>query len=117
MDVEDPVGADGVSVSAVILHAGERELAGHLAGAPDEEGEGAGVAAANVDFTAEDEDHLRSGVAFAEDEGSVGTHTFDAVGGQPGVLGFSEAIEDETVRSAAIISDSGVGTGGVVEMR
>ena len=93
MDGEGPAFADGDAVATVRLHAREGELAGHLAGAADEEGDGAGVAAADLDLTAEDELEAIAGSALKEDDGTVFADELIAVGGEPGVLLVGEAIE------------------------
>ncbi len=92
VEVERPGGADGEAVSAVGLHAGEGKLAGHLAGAADQEGwgwRGGGGRGSRP----EDEVEAVAGVAFEEDDGAVIADGLVAVGGEPGVLLFGEAVE------------------------
>ncbi len=93
MDIEAPDGANAVAIAAVGLHAGVGESSGHLTGAADPEDSGAGVAAADLNLSHQDEVELVDGVAFEEDDGPVFTDTLAAVRGQPGVLRLSEAIE------------------------
>ena len=84
MEIERPGLADGEAIAAVGLHAGVGEFAGHLSGAADEEGHGAGVAASDVDLAAEDEVEVDCGLVLAEDEVAIGSDALGAVGGDPG---------------------------------
>ena len=67
MKGEDPAIGDSEALAAIAFHARERQQAGHLAGAADEQGHGAAVLAAHVDLALEDEHHLLGRGAFLEE--------------------------------------------------
>ena len=92
-DIERPDGADGEAFAAVVLHAREGKLAGHGAGAADEEGDVACAPAPYLDLAAEDEVHVVGRVVFAEEDGTVWADTLVAVGCEPGVFLFTQAVE------------------------
>ena len=92
-DVERPDGPDREAFAAVVLHAREGKLAGHGAGAPDEERDVACMTAAHLHLAAEDEVHIVGRVVVAEENGAVGADALGAVRREPQVLFLSEAVE------------------------
>ena len=92
-DIERPDGADCEAFAAVVLHAREGKLAGHGAGAADEESDVACMAAAHLNLAAEDEVHIVGRVVVAEENGAVGADALVAVGREPGVFLFGKAVE------------------------
>ena len=74
---------DGKSLAAGSLHARERQQAGYLTGAADEQGHGTAVLAAHMDFAPEDKDHPLGGRALLEENVAGVGDVLLAMAGQP----------------------------------
>src|SRR5271166_3763880 len=99
MNGEDPAVSDGEALAAVAFHPGKGQQAGHLSGTADEQGHGAAVLAADMDFAPEDEHHLLSGCAFFKEDFAFGGDELIAVAGEPETVFQREAVQRANARS------------------
>jgi len=89
----DPAIGDGESLAAVAFHAGKGQQAGHLPGAADEQGHGAAVLAADMDFAPEDEHHVLGWCAFFKEDLTGSGNQLTAVMGEPETVFQSQAVQ------------------------
>jgi hypothetical protein len=92
-DIERPGVADAITVAAVALHPGERQQAGELTDARDEQREVAALGAAHMNLTGEQDVHAKGRISLAEDHGSRTHLVFGAVVRKPEVVLVGETVE------------------------
>jgi len=83
MDQQSPDRADSVALASVALHARERQYAGHLPGAANEQRHGTAVLTPHMDLALEQQDHVLGRGAFFKESFALTGDALLAVAGQP----------------------------------